>query len=282
MLKKILIKTNKKKFYKLDNQQETLLQSKGSSETTRETTLNIDLLLWFIGFSEGDGSFIKSGNRFFFIISQNELIVLYKIKKLLKMGKVQKHGKYFRFILSKKIDIYSILDYFITYSVMQKTYIRLNNIFDKYIVFDKYNYNFLNNAWLSGFIDAEGCFYISLKKRKNYKFGYQIRIKLLLDQKFENNFNLFETLNKQIKGTLELRLVNNYRFIIENKKSITILINYLKRYPLKSHKKTIQYKNWLKCLCIKNKPIKTLNDLKKIKKIKSWRYSPPLYENIKN
>lgn len=282
MLKKILIKTNKKKFYKLDDQQETLQSSKGSSETTRETTLNIDFLLWFIGFSEGDGSFIKSGNRFFFIISQNELIVLYKIKKLLKIGKVQKHGKYFRFIVSKILDIYFILEYFILYSVMQKTYIRLNNVFNKNIIFDKYKYNFLDNAWLSGFIDAEGCFYVALKKRKNYKFGYQIRIKLLLDQKFENNLNFFQTLNEQIKGTLELRSNNNYRFIIENNKSIIIIINYLTRYPLKSHKKTIQYKHWLKCLYIKNKPIKNLKDLKKIKKIKSWRYSPPLYENIKN
>lgn len=282
MLKKILIKNNKKKFYKLDNQQETLIKNKGSSETIRETTLNTDFLLWFIGFSEGGGSFIKSGNRFFFIISQNELIVLYKIKKFLKIGKVQKHGKYFRFILSKKLDIFYILDYFYKYSIMQKTYIRLNSIFERNNIFFQKNYNFLDNAWLSGFIDAEGCFYIALKKRKNYKFGYQIRTKLLLDQKFEKNFNFFESLNQQIKGTLEIRLINNYRFIIENNKSILIIINYLKRYPLKSHKKTIQYKHWLKCLYIKNKTTKTFNDLKKIRKIKSWRYSPPLYENIKN
>lgn len=59
---------------KVVNQQETLLQNKGSSETTCDITYNFDeysylipqhkkklsnqFLEWFIGFTEGDGSFI--------------------------------------------------------------------------------------------------------------------------------------------------------------------------------------------------------------------------------
>ena len=89
--------------YKLDNQQETFL--KGSSETTRRTTFNTDKLYWLIGFLEGDGSFIKSNDRYFFILTQNELIVLYKIKKFLGFGRVQKHGKYFRYIITVKKDL---------------------------------------------------------------------------------------------------------------------------------------------------------------------------------
>ena len=63
---------------------------KGSSETIRETTFdfskykeksvthkkNIDpsFLEWFIGFFEGDGSFIVSKSPLFFIISQKEVL----------------------------------------------------------------------------------------------------------------------------------------------------------------------------------------------------------------
>jgi hypothetical protein len=49
---------------------------------------------------------------------------------------------------------------------------------------------------------------------------------------------------------------------------------------LRSHKKSIQYKHWLKVHNIKMKSVITVADIEIIKKIKRWRYSPPIFESI--
>ena len=82
-----------------------------SSETTREApldkTLTFDeyfehyqpkalkmtckdslLLEWYIGFSEGNGSFTTSTNRCYFIINQKDIQLLYKIRKKLGFGQI--------------------------------------------------------------------------------------------------------------------------------------------------------------------------------------------------
>lgn len=267
--------------YKLDNQQETC--NKGSSETIRRTTYNLDKLYWFIGFLEGDGSFIKSNDRLFFILTQNELIVLHKIKKFLGFGRVQKHGNYFRYIITIRKDFFYFLNLILSYILFNHVLLRIQNCVNL-LFFERLNinnFNFLNNAWLSGFIDAEGCFYIRLLKRSNYICGYQIRLCFFLDQTLSNeDLIIFKRLQSQLGGYVYDRKNNNFRFTLENDLDICKLINYLKRYPLRSHKKSIQYKKWLKCLYMKRKGDLTKEDIIKIKKIKSWRYSPAIYESI--
>lgn len=291
MLKKI--KYTKRKYCKLENQQETLFindkkNKKGSSETTRVTNFNKDFLYWFIGFFEGVGSFFElKDNKIFIVIVQIELIVLYKLKSFFNKGRVQKHGKSFRYIITLKKDIDFFL-YYVFFGFYTKQYLSKLNIFlDKKFKSKKVKLfnDFLSNAWLSGFIDALGCFYIRLVKRKSYKFGYQIRLIFILDQLFEDvNDNIFFDLKKIFStGLIEQRKnLNNFRFKLENNKDLEILIKYLARYPLKSQKTSIQYKKWLKALNIKKKKVKTNKDLLNLKALKIWRYSPPLYENIKN
>ena len=118
------------------NQQETLSsklsnineKDKGSSETTRDITYNFDeysnlipkhknkinkkFLEWFIGFTEGDGSFIVSKDKVYFDITQNlqDIQVLYYIKKELGFGKViirsEKHRNVGVFYVSSAPPIY--------------------------------------------------------------------------------------------------------------------------------------------------------------------------------
>jgi len=89
------------------NQQVTLLFcNNGTSETARGITFNFNnylnlkplhkkklnqrFLEWFIGFTEGKGSFIILKNKVYFGITQNldNIQVLYDIKKQLGFGKV--------------------------------------------------------------------------------------------------------------------------------------------------------------------------------------------------
>lgn len=279
----LVINSIMKNYYKLDNQQETLKSIKGSSETTCKTTFNLDLLYWFVGFLEGDGLFFRSNERLFFVIAQNELIVLFKVKQLLNLGRVQKHGLYFRFIITKLKDVYFLINLISNMILFYKTMIKINDCLLNNFV-KNYNFkffNFMQNAWLSGFIDSEGCFYIRLYKRALYKCGYQIRVLFYLDQKLLDEDEIFfDYLKIYFGGCVTNRKNGNLRLSIENEKDIINLINYLKRYPLRSHKKSIQFKHWLICWRIKNKQDITTKDIEKIKKIKSWRYSPPKYESI--
>jgi hypothetical protein len=114
-------------FIKGVNQQETFNyinnNLKGSSETTCDITYNFDeysnlipkhkkinkkFLEWFIGFSEGDGSFIISKEKVYFDITQNlnDIQVLYYIKKELGFGKIlfrnEKHRNVGVFYVSSK------------------------------------------------------------------------------------------------------------------------------------------------------------------------------------
>ena len=98
----------------------------------------------------------------------------------------------------------------------------------------------LNDSWLSGFIDADGCFYI----RNSLK---QIICKFNLEQRMiypKTNENYNSILNKiclalNVKLQIRERVSkkNSYYIIrLENQNAIKLLIGYLDIYPLLSSK----------------------------------------------
>lgn len=102
----------------------------------------------------------------------------------------------------------------------------------------------LNDSWLSGFIDADGCFYI----RNSLK---QIICKFALEQRMiypKTNENYNFILNKicvalnvklysKIREGSESKSKDSYYIIrVENQNSIKLLIDYLDIYPLLSSK----------------------------------------------
>lgn len=53
-----------------------------------------EFLSWFIGFTEGDGSFIVSGKRLFFTITQQDVALLYRLRTELGFGVICNDTKY--------------------------------------------------------------------------------------------------------------------------------------------------------------------------------------------
>nr|BBE21033.1 LAGLIDADG homing endonuclease [Ulva ohnoi] len=240
----------------------------GSSETTREAPLNKKFnfdyyfnnfkpkhikennylfLEWFIGFSEGDGSFTLSNKRCYFSINQKDIKLLYKIKKNLGFGKVLKYTQnntnYGRYIVQD-----------------QQNCERLANIFNGNLVLIKTNVRFkiwikelnikplktrgqicLNNYWLSGFIDSEGCFYSRVRKFKNMKLGYKVEQKFIINQKGE--YELFYCLKNLFSSNANIQKIVSkinksiyYKIELSSFLSNTILLNYLKKFPCKGNK----------------------------------------------
>lgn len=258
-----------RKSLKLVNQQVTL---GGTSETTREITsdffnfnlflnnlpvhkktISFDFLSWFVGFVEGDASFIVTkNNRLFFILVQNDLKLLYKIKNTLGFGRVSRHTTCWRFIVADKINILKLIYLFNGNLLLDKTNSRFTMWLQAYnlgspnpIVLKQSLkvINYLTNSWLSGFIEAEGCFNILVQSDCSRYTGFRIRLRFLLDQLDENR------LMNSIKDSFGCGYVYNrpqtmnQGFIIDSLIGVDILINYLDKYSLKGNKK-ISFLKW--------------------------------------
>ena len=103
----------------------------------------------------------------------------------------------------------------------------------------------LNDAWLSGFTDAEGCFNVAIQQRLHTVTGYRVVLKFILDQK-----NAELTL-QQIKdlfgfGQVNLRKETKevYRYHNNSFKGLVLVRDYFLLFPLKT-KKFHSFKKWL-------------------------------------
>lgn len=235
----------------------------GSSETIRKTTfnfynytknivshkktINVDFLEWFIGFVEKHGSFIVSNNRLFFIINQKQEKILHSIRTNLGFGKVSTYKTYSRFIVADKTNIDRLIFIFNGNLLLDKTntfFVFWLNARNSYSIekIEYLNKNklicFKNNAWLSGFIDAEKCFNSVKQKDVKCKIGFTVKLCFIVDQK--NEIFILEKIKSFLQsGNIHSRhtVKDMYRLVVSHRKSHEILIQYLHRYPLRTIKK---------------------------------------------
>ena len=260
----------------------------GSSETIRKTTFNFtnvpqrivshksfiknSFLEWFIGFSEGDGSFIVSNKRLFFIINQKEEKILHYIRANLGFGKVSKYLSYSRYIVADRNCVDKLISIFNGNLVLYKTNARFalwliarNQYSQEKLCYRGVNQfvGFHNNGWLSGFTDAEGGFYVSLcedKKRKCTKLSFKYSIKqkgerdvlekiLILIRNLkdiEDNTTTFKTLKKGIYNVKGKK--DTYALEVTKKTDLLFLTNYFDNYLLLSRNKRLVYVRWKRVL----------------------------------
>ena len=119
----------------------------------------------------------------------------------------------------------------------------------------------LDNAWLSGFTDAEGCFTCSVLISKEGKTIVTVRY--IISQKDDIEFSKHAALI--LKGYItHIKSYNGYNTVV-NFSNLNTIINYINTYPLKT-KKLISYKRWLKIFSlVKNKKHFTIEGLRIIK-----------------
>lgn len=209
-----------------------------------------DWLYWFIGFSEGDGSFIVDHrNNLQFVITQKDIKILEEILKTLKFGRVIKQGKFtYRYIVEQKSLIELIILIFNGNMLLPsrikrfKFFLEIYNkkatkgpiILQTIEFLPSINELSLDNSWLTGFTDAEGCFTISIKKTKGFA------IKYILSQKHEENLTLFSKLILLFKtGIIENHYNHdNYSYVVNGLKNCSKLLesNYFEKFKLKTNK----------------------------------------------
>ena len=231
---------------------------KGSPETTREEFILKDNVFkhWFIGFTEGDGSFIVNKDGYLeFKITQSSLDaqVLFFIKKNLGFGVVRlqdKNNKTHCFRvrdkegLSKIISIFNGNIFLQTRKAQFKLFVTAYNKIYKQSIVHIHDNNYkpdLSNSWLCGFTDAEGCFTCSIIDKPND--GGLIRLRYILSQK--GNFEEMQYLADLTKGKVHyIKSYGGYNMTVNTTK-LSLIIKYFDTNPLKT-KKSIVYFNWNK------------------------------------
>ncbi|CAN3371381.1 putative intron-encoded DNA endonuclease; homing endonuclease; LAGLIDADG domain (mitochondrion) [Diutina catenulata] len=233
---------------------------KGSSETIREIYDN-NFIYWFRGFTEGDGSFIinkfndkrnKPGSLEFKITqSTNDEQVLYFIKKQLGFGSVRiqdKNNKTSCYRVRDKDNLLKIINIFNGNIYLPRYQNRFKLFIERYNEYYNTNIEYkeslfkptLNDGWLSGFTDAEGCFTISYKENVNSNINI-ISLRFILSQKTDKY--IAEELAILINGKISyLKDYDGYNITTTRTKMYN-LINYLQKYNLRT-KKHIDYKNF--------------------------------------
>lgn len=136
------------------------------------------------------------------------------------------------------------------------------------------NSNILNNAWFSGFTEADGCFDIRItqtKKKSHIAFRYRLDQRMydpLTKDSYETCLlNITNTFNINLK-IIERKKNSYYHISITKFKSLELLINYFFKFHLFGIK-YLDYLDWLKAYNIyinRNKITPELIiELKKIK-----------------
>jgi hypothetical protein len=222
-------------------------------------------LEWFLGFSEGDGSFGLRDGRLVFVINQAEIEILQKIRAELGFGVVstfrQQGRVYARYCVTDLKGIYSLIHLF-------NGNIHLQKVHDRFTVWvQQYNQKFLSSetnpifikprrpssyisfeaAWLAGFFDAEGGFYAGITEENlTTNTRFRLRLKAYIDQKnelevFQRIQFLFEIANITIRNAEK----KTYRIECNTKSSLEKILLYFDQFNLRS-KKHLVYAMWRK------------------------------------
>lgn len=252
------------------------------SETTRETFLNFsafriyyntlfkntdhlsdEWLTWFIGFAEGDGAIqtYDEGKRVRFVLTQKEGDILHKIQFKLNIGVVKhfpqgksgKNNDFYRWMVDNHSHIL-LLAFLFNGNLAQNHRIKqldlwvnaLNNRFGSETIKLKNTpvSITLQDAWLSGFTDAEGYFNVAITANSRYTLGHVIKMRYLLDQKDSVILNKVYELFGFGKVTLRSGTDNVYRYTATGFKSLNDVIAYFKLFPLQT-KKAFSFEKWL-------------------------------------
>ena len=271
------VKFNYGKFQKKGQLAGNINYLENDSSETKCDTINLDdkFKWWFIGFTEGDGSFIINKNGYLeFKVTQSSVDaqVLFYIKKELGFGTVlvqDSDSKTHQYRVKDKDNLLKIINIFNGNVITNAKKIQFKLWLESFN--NKYNYNIqyiepnhkvnLDNAWLSGFTDAEGCFTSSVLTSKTGK--NIVTVRYIISQKDDKEFS--QELAILINGYItHIKSYNGYNTVV-NFSKLNKILNYLNNYPLKT-KKHMSYLRWLKVYdLVKNKNHLTTEGLNTIK-----------------
>lgn len=196
------------------------------------------------GLIEGDGWFGKK--QLHIVFAENNIPLAYYIKKRIGHGNVYKikNKKAVRYICKNDKGLFYILSLINGKLVSRPKYDQLlrhnYNVDFNYTVLSPSNCINLDNYWLAGFTQADGCFHISVIKSKTHKTGFCVKLEFSLKQ---NDVVPLKLLYNTIKmGNLSQYNTGIWCYKSSGFKTAQLLIDYFDTYNVFAGK----YVNYLK------------------------------------
>lgn len=201
-----------------------------------KTNLNDNDFGYFLaGLIEGDGWF--GTKELHIIFSENDISLAYYIKKKIGYGHIYKikNKKAVRYICKNKKGMSIILSLINGKLVSTPKYNQLikhnYNINFNYEILPPSNTLTLDNYWLAGFTQADGCFHISIIKSKTHKTGVSVRLEFSIKQKDVIPLNLLYNSIKM--GNLSYYTKSDIScYKSTGFKTAAILLNYFDKFNL--------------------------------------------------
>lgn len=209
-----------------------------------------EFLYWLIGFTEGDGCFLVNNRKeLSFILVQGTLNmeILQSIRNTLNMGQIIKQGpRVYRYIIQKKEYIRQIILLFNGNIILPSRKIQFNkflNAFNSNITqsgggipisyITTSNQITLENPWLLGFTEAEGCFTISFLNN-----SLAFRTRYIISQKGDINVPILSQLILLFNGGLieAHSKKDNYSYIMSGITNVEKLDIYFDKYEFQGIK----------------------------------------------
>lgn len=226
---------------------------------------NSKFLEWFIGFTEGEGSFtVAKRGDLAFVVTQSTMDIecLNYIKDNLGFGKVIKQSiknNTHRFVVQDIKNLIILCNLFngnmvfptrnakflIFLSAVNERLLKKN--LDKICIIDSLVLPSLNDAWLSGISDGEASFTCSILSEPN--IGYRFRY--ILTQKWDSNKPTLEFINKLFGSKIgavyshheSKNNFNIWELRINGVKNCEKIFEYFDKFTLNT-KKRLSYIKW--------------------------------------
>ena len=203
-----------------------------------------DFGYFLAGLIEGDGWFGKK--QLHILFAKKDTSLAYYIKKRIGHGNVYKikDKKAVRYICKNKTGLFYILSLINGKLVSKPKYEQLlvhNYSVDfNYAILPPSNIVALDNYWLAGFTQADGCFHISVVKSITHKTGFSVRLEFSLKQNDSIPLKLLYNVIKM--GNISQYSTGIWCYKSSGFKTAVLLINYFDIFNVFADK----YVNYLK------------------------------------
>ena len=114
-----------------------------------------------------------------------------------------------------------------------KGFIKSSN--NKYSTINNFKNN-LNPYYLTGFVDGEGCFHISLRKVSHHKTGFRVELSFSIGLHKKDKFVLEAIKNYLGIGNVHKQGTDSVQYRVSSIKDLQLVIDHFDKYPLISQK----------------------------------------------
>ena len=95
----------------------------------------------------------------------------------------------------------------------------------------------LENSWIAGFVDGEGCFHVAINKLPKMTLGYQVLPEFRIVQ-HKRDLQILKRIGKDLNvGVVRNNHGDRYELRVRDLQELNVVVNFFEKYPLMTKKR---------------------------------------------